>query len=224
MTEPDAADLLDQVYSQRFADADAARKDAVWQVLCAHLQRYVPDDGVVLDLACDRGDFIRHTRARERWAADLRDVSRFLPDGVRFVQSDGLELAAHVPSDYFDLVFVSNYLEHLSSGEQVVEQLRVVAGTLKPGGRVLVLQPNIRLTGQAYWDFIDHKVALTERSLVEAAELAGFATETLVKRFIPYTTKGRLPLWRSFTRAYLKFRPAWWLLGKQTLYVGRRRA
>src|SRR5262249_48983044 len=103
VTEPDAADLLDEVYSQRFADADAARKDAVWQVLCAHLQRYVPDDGVVLDLACDRGDFVRHIRARERWAADLRDVSRFLPHGVRFVQSDGLELAAHVPSDYFDL-------------------------------------------------------------------------------------------------------------------------
>ena len=50
--------------------------------------------------------------------------------------------------------------------------MRAVARLLKPGGRVMVLQPNIRLTGPAYWDFIDHKVALTEKSLVEAAELA----------------------------------------------------
>ena len=56
-----------------------------------------------------------------------------------------------------------------------------------------MLQPNIRLTGAAYWDFIDHKVALTERSLVEAAELCGFETERLIKRFLPYTTKSRLP-------------------------------
>ena len=72
----------------------------------------------------------------------------------------------------------------------MIEQLRVATKILKPGGRVMVLQPNIRLSAGRYWDFIDHKVALTERSLVEAAELAGFQTEALVTRFLPYTTKG----------------------------------
>ena len=39
-------------------------------------------------------------------------------------------------------------------------------------------------------------------------------------RFLPYSTKGRLPTAPALVRAYLAFPPAWWLLGKQTLYVG----
>ena len=84
----------------------------------------------------------------------------------------------------------------------------------------IVLQPNIRLVGPRYWDFIDHRVALTERSLLEAAELAGLRTHKLVTRFLPYSTKGRLPAAPWLVRAYLSFPPAWLLLGKQTLYVG----
>ena len=36
-------------------------------------------------------------------------------------------------------------------------------------------------------------MALTERSLLEAAELARLRTVELVTRFLPYSTKGRLP-------------------------------
>jgi len=85
-----------------------------------------------------------------------------------------------------------------------------------------VLQPNIRLVGPRYWDFIDHKVALTERSLLEAAELAGLQTVDLITRFLPYSTKGRLPSHPALVKAYLRCPPAWWLLGRQTLYVGER--
>lgn len=214
--------LLDLVYAQRFVDEEATQKDAVWREICRYLQRWVPAEGAVLDLACDRGHFIRNIQAGEKWASDLRDVSGYLPPGVRFVRSDGLELGRHVPQDHFDVVFMSNYLEHLADGDAVIEQLRVAAGILKHGGRVVVLQPNIRLTGQAYWDFIDHRVALTDRSLVEAAGMAGLETESLVKRFLPYTTKSRFPQTPRFVRAYLAFRPAWLLFGEQTLLIGRR--
>ncbi len=44
----------------------------------------------------------------------------------------------------------------------------------------------------------------------------------LVVRFLPCTTKGRLPQRPALVRAYLRFPPAWWLLGGQTLYVGER--
>ena len=105
----------------------------------------------------------------------------------------------------------------------MIDQLRGRrASSLRPGGRVIVLQPNIRLVGPRYWDFIDHKVALTERSLLEAAELAGLRTVELITRFLPYSTKGRLPASPRLVRAYLAFRPAWRLLGRQTLFVGER--
>ena len=187
-----------------------------------YLQRYVDADATVLDLACDRGYFIANIHARSKWASDIRDVSSNLPPDVRFVLSDGLALDQVVPRESFDVVFTSNYLEHLPSGSDVVDQLRVVRNILRPGGTAIILQPNIRLLGDAYWDFIDHKVALTERSLAEAAELAGLRTKSVVKRFLPYTTKSRFPSHPAVVRAYLALRPAWLLFGKQTLYVGER--
>jgi SAM-dependent methyltransferase len=132
-------------------------------------------------------------------------------------------LTSHVPNGYFGTVFMSNYLEHLETSDAVIDQLRVARQLLRPGGRVIVLQPNIRLVGPRYWDFIDHRVALTERSLLEAAELAELRTVELITRFLPYSTKGRLPADPRLVRIYLAIRPAWWLMGRQTLFVGEAR-
>lgn len=216
------AKQLEAVYAQRFGELDAARKDRIWREIARYLQRYVDRDAIVLDLACDRGDFIRNILAGEKWASDLRDVSGHLTNDVRFVREDGLSLTSSLPNGHFDVVFMSNYLEHLPSSEAVIEQLRVARELLKPGGRLIVLQPNVRLVGGAYWDFIDHHVALTEKSVVEAAELAGYRAEVVVTRFLPYTTKSRLPQSAALVSAYLRLRPAWLLFGRQSLYVGER--
>ncbi|HSS59891.1 MAG TPA: methyltransferase domain-containing protein [Candidatus Limnocylindrales bacterium] len=215
---------LKQVYELRFGAGDRNSKELIWKELGRYLQRYVTRDGRVVDVACDLGYFIRNITAAERWATDIRDMSAELPRDVRFVQASGLELAAVMPNDYFDAAFFSNYLEHLSSAEAVLEQLRVAYALLRTGGRVVVMQPNIRLIGGAYWDFIDHQTALTDKSLAEAATMAGFETEKVIVRFMPYTTKSRFPQHPLLVRAYLAFPPAWWLLGKQTLYVGRKPA
>ena len=211
------------VYDLRFGERERSAKEGVWREIGRFLQRrFIPESSKVLDIATDIGYFIRNIRAAERWASDLRDTSGSMPDDVRFIQSDGLSLADAVPNDYFDVVFMSNYLEHLDSAESVIQQLRVAHRLLRVGGRIVILQPNIKLVGAAYWDFIDHRVPLTEVSLVEAATFAGFRTSELVPRFLPYSVKGHLPAHPLLVRAYLAFPPAWRLFGKQTLYVGRK--
>jgi SAM-dependent methyltransferase len=212
------------IYDRRFDVRAKERKLAAWAEIAAYLHRFLLPDKPVLDLGCDEGYFIRNVVASERWATDVRDMRASLPDDVRFVESDGLLLRSAIPIGHFGTVFMSNYLEHLRSADDVVEQLHVAFDLLAPGGRVIVLQPNIRLTGGAYWDFIDHHVALTERSLVEAAELAGLRTVRLITRFLPYTTKGKLPVDQRLVRLYLAIPLAWRLLGQQTLYVGERPA
>ncbi len=94
---------------------------------------------------------------------------------------------------------------------------------MKPGGQLLVLQPNIRLTGAAYWDFVDHSLPITEKSLREALTVTGFEVEQMTVRFLPYTTESRLPISPTLIRWYLRLPPAQWLLGKQTFAVARRR-
>ena len=48
-------------------------------------------------------------------------------------------LVADLPKNHFDGVFVSNFLEHLLSQEQVAEFLGKMHGHLKPGGRIAVM-------------------------------------------------------------------------------------
>jgi SAM-dependent methyltransferase len=225
MIEPDGKlppIILKEVYEQRFSREDQAGKEAIWRELGRYLQRYVDPGDRVVDIACDLGYFIRNVRAADRWATDIRDMAAALPKDVHFVRASGLDLANVMPNNHFDLAFFSNYLEHLPSTEAVLQQLKVAFSILKPGGRVLILQPNIRLIGGSYWDFIDHQTALTERSLAEAAAMAGFTHRKVIARFLPYTTKSRLPQHPFLVRAYLAFPPAWLFFGKQTLYLGEK--
>ena len=214
---------LDGIYRTRFGDGEVAGKLELWTPIVEYLSRWIPADGAVIDIACDRGYLIRNVRARERWATDVRDLSASFADGaIRFVHAEGLALSGAVPNDHFDAAIMSNYLEHLPSTDAVLVQLREARAVLKPGGHLIVLQPNIRFVGGSYWDFLDHKVALTDRSLAEAAVTAGFEVERLVARFLPYSTKSRLPQTPAIVRAYLRVPLAWRLLGKQALLVARR--
>jgi SAM-dependent methyltransferase len=213
---------LDSLYLARFGERESHSKFELWAEVVKWLSRWIPPDGAVLDIACDRGYFIRQVNARERWATDIRDLSGAFDASVTFVQADGLQLSSAVPRDHFDVAFMSNYLEHLVSAEAVLAQLAEVRHVLRPGGRLIVLQPNIRFVGGTYWDFLDHRVPITDRSLREAAELAGLQVEQMIPRLLPYSTKSRLPQHRLLVRAYLRFPPAWRLLGKQALMVARR--
>jgi len=215
-------DPLDDVYARRFPDREAKVKAAIWRPITRYLQRYIDSTAPVLDIASDRGYFINHVVASERWASDVRDMSASLDPAVQFVKASGLTLGVTLPAAHFGTIFMSNYLEHLRSADDVIAQFKVVTGLLAPGGRVIVLQPNIRFVGGSYWDFIDHRVALTERSLVEAAELGGLRTVELIPRFLPFATGRALPSSPTLVRLYLALPLAWRILGKQTLYVGER--
>jgi dolichol-phosphate mannosyltransferase len=213
---------LREVYERRFPQAAEAEKDGIWPPIVRYLSRWIDLDAPVLDIACDRGYFIRNVSATERWAADLRDLASTLPPDIRFVQENGLNLARVLPNESFGTVFMSNYLEHLADADAVIEQLRVVRTLLRVGGNTLILQPNIRLVGGAYWDFIDHRVALTEKSLREAAELADLKVVQVITRFLPYSTAGRLPASPTLVNAYLRVPALWRVFGRQTLVVARR--
>jgi SAM-dependent methyltransferase len=215
---------LDPLYAARFPEADRAAKDAIWQVLCRHfVQRYVSPTDTVLDLGAGFGEFLRHIRCARRVAVDIERLSgRALPDGTEEVFSPSHLLSAHVAADSIDVVFCSNFFEHLPDKGTFLATLREIRKVLRPGGRLLALQPNIRFVGGAYWDFVDHHLPLTDRTLVEACESLGYEIVEVIPRFLPYTTRSAIPQSPWLVRLYLAVRPAWWLLGKQTWFVARK--
>ena len=67
--------------------------------------------------------------------------------------------------------------------------------------------------------YFDHITPVDDRALAEAFVATGFKVEKNIPRFLPYTTKGRLPSSPGLVRLYLMVRPAWRFLGAQAFMV-----
>lgn len=220
MRAPASEDLSRQ-YERRFA-ARADYRDRVWRVLVDTVfQQYVPEQGTVLELGCGWGEFINHVSAARRIGMDLNpDSAARLAAGVEFLHQDCSE-PWPLADGTLDVVFTSNFFEHLPDKASLARTLRQTFRCLKPGGRLICLGPNIRYLHGRYWDFWDHYVPLTDKSLVEVLELTGFTIERTVPRFLPYTMSGARtpPLWTL--GVYLRLPFVWSIFGEQFLVIGR---
>ena len=211
------------IYERRFADSLAFRRQ-MWAVLCREFfQRHVPTDATVVEVGAGYCEFINQIHAGRKIAVDLNpDTRTYATPEVRVITSstshiDGLD------SGVADVVFASNFLEHLSR-QDILATLKEVRRVLKPTGRFLILQPNIRYCKEDFWQFFDHITPLCERSLTEALETTGFDVPYVLGRFLPFTTQGRLPNSIGLLKLYLKLRPAWRIFGQQSFFIATPRA
>jgi SAM-dependent methyltransferase len=179
----------------------------------------------VLDLGAGFCEFINHAVARRRIAVDLNpETVRSAAAGVEVKAVSAAELGFLRPGEV-DVVFSSNFLEHLDSKPEVSRVFDEVQRVLRPGGRIILMGPNIRYLADRYWDYFDHHVPLSHASICEALELHDFQLEHVEPRFLPYTVKGARLRWRFLVEAYLACRPlSSALLGKQFLVVARKGA
>ena len=209
---------LKALYRNRF-DTESEQRQQTWAVLCAHFfQQWVPEDAVVLDLAAGHCEFINNIRAGRRIAVDLNpDVTVRAAAGVQthVLRSDDL---ADIPDRSVDVVFISNFFEHISR-EAILSTLVEVRRVLRPGGRLLVLQPNVRYCARDYWQFFDHITPVDDRALLEAFAATGYDVIKNIPRFLPYTTKSRLPSGPALVKLYLRVPLAWRVLGAQAFMV-----
>src|SRR5580700_7673863 len=128
---------VDELYRHRFPKDVRRRRDAVWKVLCrSWFSQYVPADGRVLEVAAGYCEFINNISAAERVAVDLNPETRdHAAVGVIVHQVAAENLAGILRPGYFDAAFMSNFLEHCRSRDQVLAVLRAVLKVLTPGGR-----------------------------------------------------------------------------------------
>jgi SAM-dependent methyltransferase len=215
---------LEQIYAHRFTASERAKKARVWKTICDHfLARYIRPEATVLDIGAGYCEFVNHVRAERKIAVDLNpDTPRAAAPDVVVLTLPLEGLADALEPESVDLVFASNVFEHMRSVDALLGILESLRGVLKPGGLILIMQPNIRLLGGRFWDFVDHTLPLTELGMSEALELIGFDIVECRARFLPYTFKSRLPAWPWLVRLYLKLPPAQWLFGKQMFLVASR--
>jgi 2-polyprenyl-3-methyl-5-hydroxy-6-metoxy-1,4-benzoquinol methylase len=211
---------LERIYARRFQGVARAKRAAVWSEISQYLFFRFGSPARVLDPAAGFGEFIASIPAAERWAVDQVDHGLSTLEGVhvRIAPITQVDL----PAAYFDLIFVSNFLEHLSAPERVADFLTRSLTWLRPGGRIAVLGPNFRYCSREYFDCADHVLPLTHVSVAEHLCGAGYTVEDVVPRFLPYSSRSFLPKSAWLTRAFLRTPPAWWVLGKQFLVTGIR--
>lgn len=209
-----------RLYALRFSSEEKARKAAVWKVLCrSFFQRYVGENDTVLDVGAGYCEFVNHIVCHRKLALDVSEETlAHAGPGVEVIRAKSTDLSL-LADDTVDVAFASNFFEHLPDKQDLLATLGEVRRVLRPGGRCLILQPNIRYVGGAYWDFLDHHLPLTERSLVEALELVGLKPVEVRPRFLPFTSKSGLPQHPFLVWLYLKLPLAHRVLGRQSWIV-----
>jgi SAM-dependent methyltransferase len=213
---------LQREYARRFAN-QAQYRDDVWKVLTADFfQRLISPDATVLDLGCGWGEFVNNIAAAKKYGMDLNPESRDrLASDVELLEQDASR-EWPLTANCLDCVFTSNFFEHLRTKDDLRRAVEQIYRCLRPGGQLICIGPNIRCVPGSYWDFWDHYLPLTERSLGGMLELLGFQIERRVARFLPYQMSGRRPAPLPLLRLYLRLPFVWPIVGRQFLVIARK--
>lgn len=208
---------IDDGYFRTRLSYEPAR-DQTWREVCRYLQRFVPEESAVLDLGAGYCTFINHIRAREKHALDIHPIIR---------ETAEKNVQTHVRSCIdvgslkinVDVIFSSFLLEHLDFDE-LEKTTAGIRDILKPGGTLILVQPNFHYAFREYFDDYTHKLIFTHISLADYITARGFTCTRIEPRFLPYSFKSRLPKIPALVRIYLAlpYRP----LGKNMLIVARR--
>jgi SAM-dependent methyltransferase len=178
-------------YGTRFAFDK--KRQYVWKVLARWIQkRFIPPGSDVLDLGCGYCGFINNVKAGKKYGLDASPVSRRYADrDVVLKIGDAARSMADCKAGCVDTVFASNFFEHLDEASFD----RVLAGVkraLKPGGRLILVQPNFRYAYRNYFDDYTHKLIFTHTGLCDRLAAEGFVIEACRPRFLPFTVKSAM--------------------------------
>ena len=212
---------IQKIYVRRFT-TDLKFRVEMWKILCNDFfQKRISRNDRVLEIGAGYCEFINNIQAGSKVAVDINpDVKLYAHPDIEIIISDTGHMNM-IPDNSINVVFASNFFEHLTRN-QITATFKEVFRTLAPDGKFIVLQPNIRFCSKDYWMFFDHITPIDDRAFVEALEINGFRIMQVIERFLPYTTKSRLPKALILIKIYLRLPLAWRIFGQQSLIVSTK--
>ncbi|MBD2459669.1 class I SAM-dependent methyltransferase [Oscillatoria sp. FACHB-1407] len=216
---------LKELYANRFDPSQQRAKNVLWKVLVRdYLQQYIKIDSAVLDIGGGYCEFLNHVQAASKHLIDLNPDAKLFANAdieifnINILKVDHDDLIA----TRYDVIFISNFFEHLASKEELFKVLEFCFDHLVLGGSLLIIQPNFKYSMKEYYDFIDHQLPITHLSLVEALRAVNFEIDVLIPQFLPFSTKGR-PSAPWMLRLYLRLPILWRFLGGQMFIRATKR-
>lgn len=211
-----------RIYEYRFKSVNSGQKNIVWKEIATFIHNETNNPKTILDPAGGMCEFINNITAEEKWTIDLNEefIKKYVDDNIKVLIGDNKSIS--LPSDYFELVFISNFLEHLNSQQEVADFLTKMFECVKPNGCLVLMGPNFKYAYKEYFDFADHTVCLSETGAAEHLVGAGFDIVKVFPRFLPLSFRGNLPINKFLVRTYLKLPFAWRFFGKQFLIFAQK--
>jgi len=155
--------------------------------------------GRLLDVGCGNGSFLVQMK-QLGW-----EVTGIEPDGeaASFSRKNyGLDVfkgpleEAKYPNEHFDTITMNHVIEHVLDPISLLKECRRI---LRPGGKLIVITPNIDSLGQRifreawlHWDPPRHLFLFSSETLGETARRAG-----LVNQELRTTMKGARSMWAA---------------------------
>jgi len=177
-------------------------RQGVWREIVRFVRKDAQKAETVVELGAGYCDFINQFPARRRIAFDLNPQMRKYADrgvDLRIEDACGIKWFGN---NSVDLVFASNFMEHLDQAE-LDALLPNIHKVLKPGGKLILLQPNYRLYPDRYFDDKTHKTIFSDENITRFLETYGFSVKKLIPGLLPFSMKSRLPKWSFLVRLYL---------------------
>lgn len=208
--------MASDYFSTRY-NYDPGRKK-VWKAICDYLNQYIPSGSTVLDLGSGYCNFINNIKAKNKFAVDADQTSsEYCNNDVTFICAKATEI--EFAQNTFDVIFASNFFEHLNDEELSTVFVKIYA-VLRSGGKLIILQPNYYYAYREYWDDYTHKKAFSHTSICDFLHSQKFKTIKVCKRFLPYSFRSHLPKSYWITKFYLYF--PWHPGAKQMLVIAEK--
>jgi SAM-dependent methyltransferase len=175
----------------------------VWKEIVRYVQKDAGEIYTLVELGTGYCDFINQFPARRKIGYDIRpEMLQFAGIEVDLRIESAIRLSGLQDSSV-DLVFASNFMEHLRQKELNILLPRI-SDVLSHRGRLILIQPNYRLNPDHYFDDETHQTVFSDENIRPFLEEYGFRVLKLIPGFLPFSMKSRLPQWPFLVRLYLK--------------------
>jgi SAM-dependent methyltransferase len=168
------------------------RRAGVSLAIAPYLKQWIHPDSTRLEMGASYGEFTMEIRAAGKWALDQNPaLQKYWDPSVRPLFQSAMDRWP-IADGSLGTVFASNFFEHftIEDGAEILAQAR---RTLRPGGRLIAIQPNFRLEPRRYFDDYTHKTAFTDNGFQDFLRAMGWRIVRSEPRFVPFTMKSRFP-------------------------------
>lgn len=177
-------------------------RTGVWSEIVRYVKKDTGEIHTLVELGTGYCDFINQFPAKQKIGYDIRpETAQFAGPEVDLRIENAVGLPG-IPNNSVDLVFASNFMEHLTQ-EELDTLLPRISEVLNHRGKLILVQPNYRLCPDHYFDDETHQTIFSDKNIVPFIEEYGFRILKLIPGLLPFSMKSRLPKWPFLVRLYL---------------------